>query len=96
MSDSESLDSNTQNTDSVPDNDFPGMGVDLIKKINFKVAFFLFLLGVFLFSDVFMNNCLSDSLHEGGVINTKGTLTQLIIFALSYIVIDLLVQGDIL
>ena len=97
MSDSETLvDDNTKKSEKEPDNDFPSICVELTKKVNFKVAFFMFMLGLFIFSDVFMNNFLSESLHEGGVPNSTGTLVQLTIFVLSYIVIDLLVQGEIL
>ena len=51
MSDSETLTEDTDvlncktNTNNKStDSDFPSMGVDLLKKINFKVAFFMFLI----------------------------------------------------
>lgn len=76
--------------------DFPNMGVDLIKRVNFKVAFFLLLLGAFLFSDIFVEQLLPSIYKDGDSPTTAGTTMQLIIFVLMYIVIDLLVQGDIL
>lgn len=77
-------------------NDFPSMGVDLLKRINFKVGFFLMILGMFLFSDLFVETVLSEHQRSGDMPNTIGTTIQLIIFILAYIVIDLLVQGGIL
>jgi hypothetical protein len=77
--------------------DFPSMGVDLIKRINFKVALFLLFIGLFVFSDVFIENVLPTNYQDGtNCPNTQGTATQLIILVLLYIVIDLLSQGGIL
>lgn len=78
------------------ENDFPSMGVDLIKRVNFKVAFFLLLLGVFLFSDLFVENILSAKYRDADTPNTMGTTVQLVVFVLAYVIIDLLVQGGIL
>jgi len=95
--DSETLDTPSYSeVEKEPDNDFPGMSVDLVKKINFKVAFFLLLIGMFIFSDIFMNNVLPESMHEGGMPTSKGTMVQLMLLVMGYIVIDLLVQGEIL
>lgn len=73
--------------------DFPSMSMELIKRINFKVAFFILILGLYLFSDVFVEQLLPVDYHSAGCANTKGTTVQLIILVLSYIIIDLLVQG---
>ncbi len=78
------------------ENDFPSMGVDLVKRVNFKVAFFLLLMGMFLFSDLFVENILSSKHRLADTPNTLGTTIQLVVFVLAYIVIDLLVQGGIL
>jgi hypothetical protein len=78
--------------------DFPSMGVDLIKRINVKIAVFLLIIGLFVFSDIFIEKFLaSPNFQDGtGCTNTTGTSVQLIILVLSYIVIDLLSQGGIL
>jgi len=78
------------------DSDFPSMGVDLMKRVNFKIAFFLLLLGVTIFSDLFIENFLPDTYRNDNCTNTTGTFAQLIIFILGYIVIDLLIQGGML
>ncbi len=78
--------------------DFPSMSVDLFKRVNLKVAFFLTLMGIFLFSDVFIEKFLPNKYKDesGTTSNTSGTAVQLTIFILFYIVVDILIQGCIL
>ena len=76
--------------------DFPSMTFDAIKKINIKVAFFLFLISAIIFSDVFIENILSAKYKEGDTPNNKGTIIQLICLVVGYIIIDLLSQTNIL
>jgi hypothetical protein len=78
------------------DSDFPSIGVDLLKKTNFKVAIFLFLIGIFIFSDVFIENCLPKKYRDGNCATTQGTVMQLLMLVLCYLVIDLLVSGGLL
>ena len=79
------------------DSDFPSMGVDLLKKINFKVAFFMFLIGLFIFSDIFIEKCLPKSCRDvTNSTNSYGTVVQMTILVLAYIVIDLLSQSGVL
>jgi hypothetical protein len=79
------------------ESDFPSMGVDLIKRINIKVAFFIFIIGLFVFSDVFIEKFLPIDYHDGtNEPNTSGTIVQLVVLVLCYIVIDLLSQGGVL
>lgn len=77
------------------DDDFPNMFVDLFRCINFKVAIFLFIFGVFIFSDLFVENVISrfSGSVEGDCPTTKGTVMQLTILTMAYLVIDLIVQG---
>ena len=104
MSDSETLTEDTDvlncktNTNNKStDSDFPSMGVDLLKKINFKVAFFMFLIGLFIFSDIFIEKCLpKSSLDSTNSTNSYGTVVQMTILVLAYIVIDLLSQSGVL
>jgi hypothetical protein len=78
--------------------DFSSMLIDLTKKVNIKIAIFLFLLGIFIFSDLFIEMILSkfNGAVDGTETTTKGTILQLLFMSISYIVIDLLVQGEIL
>lgn len=78
--------------------DFPSMCVELCKKINFKTAIFLFIIGTIIFSDVFIENCLTDSSYTdgAGTPTSKGTFIQMLVLIISFLCIDLLVQGNIL
>lgn len=98
MSDTEKLCDNVINKKITycNDDDFPSMGVNIIKKINFKVAIFLFLFGIFIFSDIFIENFMSKKTIDGYCANTHGTMIQLTIFVILYIILDLLVQGGII
>ncbi len=78
--------------------DFPSMISDLISNINWKVAFFLLILGILIFSDVFVELFLTsfdDAVYAQDP-TTKGTFIQLILFIFGYIIIDLLVKGEII
>jgi hypothetical protein len=78
--------------------DFPSMVFDLGCKINFKVALLLFIVGLFIFSDVFINQVISSfsNCTDMGMCNTKGTMLQLGFLCLAYVIIDLLVATDFL
>ena len=78
------------------DSDFLSIIADLLKKSNIKIAFFLFIVGVFIFSNVFVENILPIIYTDGGSATSYGTLIQLLVFVLCYIVIDLLVAGSLL
>jgi len=85
-----------KNTESA-ESDFPSMGVDLLKRINFKVSLFLFLIGLFILSDIFIDKFLPVSYQDGtNCPNSSGTVVQLIVLVICYIIVDLLVQGGIL
>jgi hypothetical protein len=101
MVDTETLTENiTINNEKVSDTktqgDFPSMGADLLKMVNIKISLFLLLIGFFIFSDVFINNVLPKDYHAMGCPTNQGTMVQLTLFVLSYICIDLLIQGGII
>ena len=78
--------------------DFVQMSVCLLNNINFKVAFFLLLIGMIIFSDMFINGVIGkfqNTMH-GECTTTKGTILQLIFLVISYIVIDLLNKSEII
>jgi hypothetical protein len=78
--------------------DFPTMCADIINCINFKMCGFLFFIGIFIFSDIFMENILEKLKNglEAGVPTTKGTLVQISTLVLAYVVVDLLIQSSLL
>jgi hypothetical protein len=99
MSDTETLLDNAKNSDKYTGekSDFPSMGIDLLKRVNIKVAFFLMLIGLFLFSDVFIEKVLPASYQDGANCpNSMGTMMQLLLLVLAYLVIDLLNQGGVI
>jgi hypothetical protein len=106
MSDSETLlpdDQQTFSSQKIEEettDDFPSMFVDIFKKVNFKIAFFLFVIGIFIFSDIFIENIIKpwsiDSVDGSDVPTSKGVFIQLIFLTLGYIGLDLLVQGGVL
>jgi hypothetical protein len=92
--DDSELNSNEDNYDDPKRSDFVKISSDVISCLNIKVAFFIFLLGMILFSDVFIDNVLNkipDTVQSGST-TTKGTIIQIAILSTSYIFIDLLVQ----
>lgn len=69
----------------------------MLSNINYKVGFLLFFIGMLIFSDIFIDNALSNTMHDGtGCPNTIGTITQLTILVFVYIILDLLVKYDVL
>lgn len=76
--------------------DFPSIFIELIKKINFKVAFFLYFIGVIIFSDVFIENILSKNMINGDCADSKGTMIQLLVLVSAYILIDILVKYQVI
>jgi hypothetical protein len=99
MSDSETLDNKKPKKEiksESKDEDFPSIGVNLIKRVNYKIAIFLFFIGIFIFSDMFIENFLPKNAVDGNCANTQGTMIQLMAFVIMYIIIDLMAQGEII
>lgn len=71
---------------------------NLISNINYKVAFFIFFIGMIVFSDIFIDSILSnfESSVSGECATTKGTFIQLLVMVITYIIVDLLVKYDFL
>ena len=78
--------------------DLGGMASDLFGRVNFKVAIFLMIFGVFIFSDLFIENVLSriKDTTSADTTTTKGTMIQLLIIVLFYLIIDMLVQCEVI
>lgn len=92
--------SNKLNIDDKPqcNDDFVSIGLGFIKNINIKVAVFIFLFGLFIFSDVFIESVLNkfNNASRGMESTTKGTVIQLLFLTLFYIITDMLVKFNIL
>lgn len=76
--------------------DFPSMATDLMKSINWKLGFLIFIFGIFIFSDLFIENFVSQfsGAVEGDCPTTKGTVIQLLFLVLGYLIADLFNQCD--
>ena len=74
--------------------DFMKMTGNLIGNINYKVAFLLFMIGMIIFSDIFIDGFLShiSDTVAGECPTTKGTMLQLLFMVIAYIIVDLVVQ----
>jgi hypothetical protein len=76
--------------------DFIEVSGSIISNINIKMAIFLFFTGMVIFSDIFSDNFLNnmDGAIHGEITTTKGTVIQLVVFVLCYLILDLLVKGE--
>lgn len=90
MSNSDTLDGKNKSGD-----DFISMGSDLLRKVNWKIAVFIFIAGIFIFSDVFIANILTkcNDCENDGIASSKGTMVQLMFMSIFYILIDLMSAG---
>lgn len=95
MSEEIQVDENSER--SAKKTDLMNLSGGVLYNINYKVGFLMFFIGMILFSDIFIDNALPPTMHDGaGCPNTTGTVVQLTIFVLIYIVLDLLVKYDVL
>lgn len=83
------------NDDKCKKTDFVSVGGNIISNINLKVAFFIFLLGMVIFSDIFITilGKFSSANVDGSCTTTQGTFIQLLLLVIGYIILDLLVSG---
>ena len=73
--------------------DFVKVGGNLISNINFKMAFFLFFIGMIIFSDLFIKIlCKTEGTVVGECTTTKGSMIQLLVFVLCFLVLDLVMK----
>lgn len=71
----------------------------LLYNINWKVAIFIFIISIFIFSDLFAEGFLKNidsSFTDGTNTTNKGTIAQILTLVASYIGMDLLVKYEIL
>lgn len=77
--------------------DFIKVGSGLLGNIPVKMSLFMFFLGMIIFSDLFINGVLvqlNKSFVEGECTTTPGTIVQLTVFILGYIILELLNKGE--
>jgi hypothetical protein len=98
MADTELLTDDSDDSDDPNDSksDFPSMGIDLLKRVNIKIALFLFIIGIFIFSDIFSQILLPNYDDGTNTINSTGTIIQLMLLSIAYIILDLLDQGGVI
>ena len=65
---------------------------------NFKLAIIMLLIGVIIFSDSFVDGCLSRFSHTttGTVVNSKGTFIQLGLYSVSLLLVEMMVKSKII
>lgn len=92
-SDYETLD----NKSAVINHDFPSIFTDIFKKINIKVSVLLGLITCIILSDSFIQilSTFGEKYVLGGDTTNIGTLIQVILIVLGYIIIDLLNKSKI-
>lgn len=77
--------------------DFPSLFADLFLRINWKMAFFLFILFIIITSDIFIDKCLRKI--PGSVENmnstNKGTVIQGVFVVLFFIIMDAVLSSGV-
>lgn len=78
--------------------DFPSLFADLFMKINWKMAFFLFIFFIILTSDIFIDKYLRkipDSVNNMTSTN-KGTVIQAVVLVLFFVIMDAIISSGIM
>lgn len=77
------------------DDDFVSIIADVFRKINYKVAIFLFLVGIFIMSDLYEGVLRKfNGITAEGCVTSRGSVFQLTMLVLAYIVVDLLTKYE--
>lgn len=79
------------------DGDFINVLVDLFGKIEYKMAFLLFIICFIVLSDIFVDNVVKPfSSSPSGIMDTKSSFIQIAAICAGYIIIDLLNKAEII
>lgn len=79
-----------------PENrDFIHAILDFLQNIEFKIAILLFIICIFVLSDVFVKHISKFDSAELGVVGTKGSLIQAGTIVGGFLIIDLLTKAEI-
>lgn len=70
----------------------------IVTKVNWKMGIFIFIIGILIFSDVFVNNILTrfNDSEDMGCPNNKGTLIQMGFLVCAYWVSDGLIRSRVI
>jgi hypothetical protein len=70
----------------------------ILSNINYKMAFLLFIIGIIIFSDVFIENIIQPfgDTVDAECTTTKGTMIQLSFLTIGYLILDLIVKYEVL
>lgn len=88
-----------ESDDGADKTDFIDVGRNILSSINYKIAFFIFVIGFIIFSDLFISsflNSIDGAVDVDGIVTTKGTIVQLMVLTIAYIVVDLLAKKHII
>lgn len=68
------------------------VGGNILSNINFKVGLFLFFIAILIFSDLFVQAVIAPlgGTDVNGATTTQGTVTQLAILTVAYLLVDVL------
>lgn len=81
--------------DDISDNttDLCNVSSNVISEIPFKLAFFMFFIGMVIFSDAFTSTVLVniDNTLDDDLPTTKGTIIQLTIYTICLVIVDLMI-----
>jgi hypothetical protein len=92
---SANIESAKHNTDG---DDFPSMVKHLLYNVNWKLGIIVFILGFILFSNLFVDNVISKfpNTIDAGIVNTKGSIIQLILYVIILLTVDIMIRGNML
>ena len=99
MSDPLCADTNYDDVQEDNDNnksDFMKIGGNVFSNVPYKLTLFMFILGMLIFSDLFIDGFLHGipGAVDGECANSKGTIIQLILYSLALIMLDLMIKYD--
>ena len=94
MSDLIMTDNEIDENDETNKTDFVNVGSSVIGNINAKLFAFMYIIGVIIFSDLFIDSVLSKipNAVDGEYATTKGTLTQLTTLCVASMMVDVLIK----
>jgi hypothetical protein len=87
-------DENEDELDNGKKSDFVAVSGNIISSINYKLGLFMFMLGMLVFSDLFIEKILGGlgGAVDGECTTTKGTIIQLVMFVILMLALDVLIK----
>lgn len=96
MSEPISTDNDDYDEDSEGKSDFMKVSGNIFSNIPYKLTFFMFLIGMVIFSDLFIDGFLNNisGTVDGECPTSKGTMIQLLVYSLVLILLHLLISYE--